>query len=95
MSFPGRAGKSGNFFYVHAREKVSENGGPTREGGLLTTRQVADFLSVSPATVLRRWRAGELPGIRLASNVLRFDPAELEAWLDERHGGCTGHTSRV
>jgi excisionase family DNA binding protein len=51
---------------------------------LLTTRQVADFLGVSPATVLRRWRAGELPGIRLGSNVLRFDPAELEQWLDDR-----------
>ena len=49
--------------------------------GLLTTRQVADRLGVSPATVLRRWRAGELPGYRLGSNVLRFDPAELEAWL--------------
>jgi predicted site-specific integrase-resolvase len=38
----------------------------------LVTRQVADFLGVSPETVLRRWRAGELPGYRLASNVLRF-----------------------
>jgi excisionase family DNA binding protein len=53
--------------------------------GLLTTRQVADYLGVSPATVLRRWRAGELPGFRLASNVLRFDPAEIDAWLEERH----------
>jgi excisionase family DNA binding protein len=53
--------------------------------GLLTTRQVADFLGVSPATVLRRWRAGELPGYRLASNVLRFDPAEIQAWLEQRH----------
>jgi excisionase family DNA binding protein len=47
----------------------------------LTTREVAAMLNLSPATVLRRWRAGELPGFRLASNVLRFDPRELEAWL--------------
>jgi predicted DNA-binding transcriptional regulator AlpA len=33
---------------------------------------------------LRRWRAGELPGYRLGSNVLRFRADELEAWLDER-----------
>jgi excisionase family DNA binding protein len=51
---------------------------------LLTTRQVAEHLGLSPATVLRRWRAGELPGIRIATNVLRFDPRELEAWLNER-----------
>ncbi len=53
-------------------------------GRLLTTRQVAELLAVSPATVLRRWRAGELPGYRLARNVLRFDPDELAAWLEAR-----------
>ncbi len=49
---------------------------------LLTTRRVADFLGLSPETVLRRWRAGELPGYRLASNVLRFRELEIEAWLE-------------
>jgi excisionase family DNA binding protein len=49
---------------------------------LLTTRQVADYLGVSPETVLRRWRSGELPGYRLASNVLRFRESEIEAWLE-------------
>jgi len=53
---------------------------------LLTTRQVADWLGVSPATVLRRWRDGELPGFRLASNALRFDADEIAAWLDARRG---------
>jgi excisionase family DNA binding protein len=55
--------------------------------GLLTTRQVADFLGMSPETVLRRWRAGEIPGYRLASNVLRFRESEIEAWLEERREG--------
>jgi excisionase family DNA binding protein len=49
---------------------------------LLTTREVAAFLGVSPETVLRRWRRGEIPGYRLASNVLRFRESELEAWLE-------------
>jgi excisionase family DNA binding protein len=49
---------------------------------LLTTREVAAFLGLSSETVLRRWRAGELPGYRLASNVLRFRESEIEAWLD-------------
>jgi excisionase family DNA binding protein len=49
---------------------------------LWTTRDVAEFLNVSPETVLRRYRAGELPGFRIATNALRFDPAEVRAWLD-------------
>lgn len=51
---------------------------------LLTARQVGDRLGLSPETVLRRWRAGELPGFRLASNCLRFDETEIEAWLAAR-----------
>jgi excisionase family DNA binding protein len=72
---------------------------------LLTTRQVADFLGLSPETVLRRWRAGEIPGYRLASNVLRFRESEIEAWLEHRcrrshltgnsiPGYCSGTISR-
>jgi excisionase family DNA binding protein len=52
---------------------------------LLTTREVAELLAVSPATVLRKWRAGELSGYRLASNVLRFSAAELDEWLEQHH----------
>jgi excisionase family DNA binding protein len=54
---------------------------------LLTTREVAAFLGVSPETVLRRWRAGELPGYRLGSNVLRFRESEIEAWLESAAHG--------
>ena len=53
---------------------------------LLTTRQVADYLGFSPETVLRRYRAGELAGIRLASNVLRFRESAVEAFLEARAG---------
>ena len=51
---------------------------------LLSTREVAEFLGLSCETVLRRYRACELPGIRLGSNVLRFRESELEAWLESR-----------
>jgi excisionase family DNA binding protein len=53
-------------------------------GRLLRTRDVADRLGVSPETVLRWWRRGELPGYRLSSNVLRFAEADVDAYL-ERH----------
>jgi excisionase family DNA binding protein len=53
-------------------------------GRLLTAREVADRVAVSPETVLRWWRAGELPGFRLASNCLRFSEDEVEAWLAAR-----------
>lgn len=60
---------------------------------LLTTRQVAEYVGLSPETVLRRYRAGELRGIRLGSNVLRFRQSELEAWLEGRTGSHVSATS--
>jgi excisionase family DNA binding protein len=60
----------------------------------MTTRKVAQFLGLSPETVLRRWRRGELPGYRLASNVLRFRGSDLETWLlSHRMGGGFGSVS--
>ena len=49
---------------------------------LLTTRDVAELVSLSPETILRRYRAGELRGVRLGSNVLRFRPEDVDAWLE-------------
>jgi len=54
---------------------------------LLTTRDVADLLGLSPEAVLRRWRAGELPGFRLSTKVLRFRESEVLAWLEGHREG--------
>lgn len=51
---------------------------------LLTAREVGEWLGLSPHSVLRRWRAGELPGYRLSSNCLRFDREEVQLWLETR-----------
>jgi predicted DNA-binding transcriptional regulator AlpA len=48
---------------------------------LLTAREVGEFLACRPRASWRRYRKGENPGFRLASNVLRFDPVEIHAWL--------------
>jgi predicted DNA-binding transcriptional regulator AlpA len=61
---------------------------------LLTTRDVAELLGLSPEAVLRRWRAGQIPGFRLASNVLRFDEAEIAIWLDSLRAGPRYSSSR-
>jgi excisionase family DNA binding protein len=54
---------------------------------LLTTRGVAEVLGISSEAVLRLWRAGELPGFRLSTRVLRFRESELMAWLEDRRAG--------
>lgn len=51
-------------------------------GRLLTTRELAELLGLSTEAVLRRWRAGKIPGgIRLATNVLRFRESAIDEWL--------------
>jgi len=51
---------------------------------LLTARELGEYLGLSSASVLRRWRAGEIPGFALSSNVVRFDQAEIDHWLASR-----------
>ena len=68
--------------YVRATDWRRE--GPPVTGELLTTREVAGLLGLSPESVLRKWRRGELPGYRLASNVLRFSAADVDRYLQ----GC-------
>jgi excisionase family DNA binding protein len=51
---------------------------------LLTARAVADLFDVSPETVLRWTRRGELPAIRLPGGAIRYREGDLDAWLVER-----------
>lgn len=62
---------------------------------LFTAREVAEMLAMSPESVLRRWRAGELPGFRLAPNVLRFRAADIDAWLEGRRVNGPGAGEEV
>jgi excisionase family DNA binding protein len=50
----------------------------------LRAREVAEALDVSPETVLRWTRRGNLPAIRLPSGGIRYRPDELADWLDAR-----------
>jgi excisionase family DNA binding protein len=51
---------------------------------LMTAREVADLLGVSPETILRWTRRGELPAIRLPGGALRYREDDLHQWLDTR-----------
>ena len=53
-------------------------------GRLFTARTVADQLAVSPETVLRWARRGELPAIYLSNRAIRFREDQLESWLAQR-----------
>lgn len=54
---------------------------------LLTAPEAAAFLGIGVNTLYIWARAGRVPHFKLANNVLRFDAAELRAWLDEHRRG--------
>jgi excisionase family DNA binding protein len=51
---------------------------------LLTAREVAERLRVTPETVLRWIDSRGLPAIRLTSRAIRIVEADLDKWLDAR-----------
>jgi excisionase family DNA binding protein len=51
---------------------------------LLTARELGELLGVSPETILRWTRRGELEAIRLPGGRLRFRSEALEEWLAAR-----------
>ena len=63
---------------------------------LLTTREAADYLHIRPETLLAWGRSGKLRGYRISTNALRWDPDEIEAFLDgtrEDGPGARGEVS--
>ena len=54
---------------------------------LLSARELADVLGMSPATVLDWFEADRLPGFKLPTGPVRFRASEVEAWLEECRRG--------
>ena len=46
-----------------------------------TPREVADQLSVSSDTIMRRIHSGELPAVRVSEGVYRVPMAAFERWV--------------
>jgi excisionase family DNA binding protein len=53
---------------------------------LVTARELAEQLGLSPSTVLDMWERGELPAFKIGRAV-RFRPSEVEAWLESCRRG--------
>jgi excisionase family DNA binding protein len=49
-------------------------------GEILTVEELASYLKINPQTVYRRFRSGDLPGVRIG-RAIRFPRSLVEAWL--------------
>jgi excisionase family DNA binding protein len=56
-------------------------------GGLCTPEEAALALAISVPSVYGWARLGKLPAIRLTRECLRFDPTEIQAFIDARRNG--------
>ncbi|MFC2003374.1 response regulator [Chloroflexota bacterium] len=54
--------------------------------GLLSTRQVAEYVNMAPLTVRRKAIAREIPSIKIG-NRLRFDKKQIDRWLQRNTRG--------
>lgn len=50
---------------------------------ILTTEEVLGYLRVTPRTIYRLIRTGELPALRIGRQW-RFRRSDLDAWLDRQ-----------
>lgn len=52
---------------------------------LLTTKEAAHFLGVSPAFLERdRWAGAQIPFIRVGSRAVRYEKEELQTFINSR-----------
>ncbi len=54
--------------------------------GYMNASDVAELLGENIYTIYRRVKRGRMPAVRTGFGI-KFDPAELAAWLRERHVG--------
>lgn len=58
--------------------------GAVNDKKLMSYQEAADLLGLQPGTLYSMVSRRQIPHIRLGSRLVRFDRAELEAWLAER-----------
>jgi len=53
---------------------------------LVTAREAADLLAISTRTLWTLTNVGDIPVVRIGRFV-RYDVADLQAWIESRKGG--------
>ncbi|MFN8188770.1 MAG: bifunctional DNA primase/polymerase [Gaiellales bacterium] len=91
---PIREGKGRGAETERGRARLRPSGADGRADvtdRLLTTRETAELLRVSPETTLRYWRKGLLDGFRLngGTGPLRFTPAAIDAFSGGKLSSAT------
>jgi excisionase family DNA binding protein len=61
---------------------------------LLTYAAAADFLGIKRGTLYAWVHEGRIPHVRFSERCVRFDRAELEAWVEKRRVKATHATGR-
>lgn len=51
-----------------------------------TTNELAEYLSLTPLTIRRKTKTGQIPYIKIG-NRLRFDKEQIDQWLHDKTGG--------
>ncbi len=59
---------------------------------LISPQGLADLLQIERALLYRKWRSWGLPGL-FVGGQLRFDPDDLELWLEQRKQAEAGVSS--
>ena len=67
----------------HARKAVNSAKSRQKLPVLMTTGEVLDCLNVTPRTIYRLIRSGELPAVRIGRQW-RFRRPDLDAWIDRQ-----------
>ena len=60
----------------------------SRFPAFLTTEEVLGYLKVTPRTIYRLIRTGELPAVRIG-RLWRFKRADVDDWLERQHAVLT------
>jgi excisionase family DNA binding protein len=74
-------------------ERLSQNAMDDTLPVFLTTEEVLGWLKVTPRTIYRLIRAGDLPAVRVGRQW-RFRRADLENWLAARAPSMPAASSR-
>ena len=61
------------------------------EKRLLTAQEVAQIINASDKSIYKMALRGEIPCIRIAAKIVRFDQGDIEKWLESKKQNDQGY----